>query len=107
MQSLRGSLNARLIAAAEEIFVAVRKTIWDDKEETCCSKDLEISRLQMQIKTLQSIPAVPTREASEETKEGSGSGGGTSMEQRSEHPDPSSQQIKEEPGQGGGGAAGP
>uniref|UniRef100_A0A8C4ZME3 C2H2-type domain-containing protein n=1 Tax=Gadus morhua TaxID=8049 RepID=A0A8C4ZME3_GADMO len=54
MQSLRVFLNARLTAAAEEIFGAVEKTISDYKEEICRSKDLEISRLRMQIKILKS-----------------------------------------------------
>lgn len=54
MQSLRVFLNARLTAAAEEIFGAVEKTICDYKEEMCRSKDLEISRLRMQIKILKS-----------------------------------------------------
>ena len=54
MQSLRVFLNARLTAAAEEIFGAVEKTISDYKDEICRSKDLEISRLRMQIKILKS-----------------------------------------------------
>ena len=54
MQSLRVFLNARLTAAAEEIFGAVEKTISDYKEEICRSKDLEIGRLRMQIKILKS-----------------------------------------------------
>ncbi|KAJ3597641.1 hypothetical protein NHX12_001158 [Muraenolepis orangiensis] len=115
MQSLRVFLNARLTAAAEEIFGAFEKTISDYKEEICRSKDLEISRLRMQIKILksvprtercsvtqpqhthqqphhQSIPPVPAVEAPEtphcETDEGG------SMEQ--EHHHEPSQQVKKE-----------
>ncbi|CAL8359713.1 zinc finger protein 674 isoform X2 [Gadus morhua] len=79
MQSLRVFLNARLTAAAEEIFGAVEKTISDYKEEICRSKDLEISRLRMQIKILKSVEASETPHC--ETDEGS------SMEQ--EQPEPS------------------
>lgn len=52
MHSLRVFLNERLTAAAEEIFGAVEKTIAEYKEEISRSKDLEISRLRMQLKLL-------------------------------------------------------
>lgn len=52
MHSLRVFLNERLTAAAEEIFGAVEKTIAEYKEEISRSKDLEISRLKMQLKLL-------------------------------------------------------
>lgn len=52
MHSLRVFLNERLTAAAEEIFGAVEKTIAEYKEEISRSKDLEISRLRMQLKRL-------------------------------------------------------
>lgn len=52
MQSLRVFLSERLTAAAEEIFSAVEKTITEYKEEIFRSKDLEISRLRMQLKIL-------------------------------------------------------
>lgn len=54
MQSLKAFLNDRLTAAAEEIFGAVEKTIVEYKEEISRSKDLEISRLRMQLKLLAS-----------------------------------------------------
>lgn len=38
--------------AAEEIFGAVEKTIAEYKEELCRSKDLEISRLRLELKLL-------------------------------------------------------
>lgn len=53
MQTLRAFLNERLAAVAEEIFGAVEKTIAEYKEEEC-SKDLEISRLRMQLRLLKS-----------------------------------------------------
>ncbi|XP_044216150.1 zinc finger protein Xfin-like [Thunnus albacares] len=56
MQSLKAFLNDRLAAAAEEIFGAVEKTIDEYKEEISRSKDLEISRLRMQLKLLKSDP---------------------------------------------------
>ncbi|KAM7421091.1 hypothetical protein PAMA_015319 [Pampus argenteus] len=56
MQSLKAFLNERLTAAAEEIFGAVEKTIAEYKEEISRSKDLEISRLRMQLKLLKSDP---------------------------------------------------
>ncbi|XP_051262119.1 zinc finger protein 233-like [Dicentrarchus labrax] len=56
MHSLKAFLNERLTAAAEEIFGAVEKTIADYKEEISRSKDLEISRLRMQLKLLKSEP---------------------------------------------------
>ncbi|KAK1895955.1 Zinc finger protein 18 [Dissostichus eleginoides] len=56
MQSLRVFLSERLTAAAEEIFAAVEKTITEYKEEIFRSKDLEISRLRMQLKILKSEP---------------------------------------------------
>ncbi|XP_042345342.1 zinc finger and SCAN domain-containing protein 12-like [Plectropomus leopardus] len=56
MQSLRAFLSERLTAAAEEIFGAVERTIAEYKEEICRSKDLEISRLKMQLKLLKSEP---------------------------------------------------
>ncbi len=54
MQSLKAFLSDRLTAAAEEIFGAVEKTIAEYKEEISRSKDLEISRLRMQLKLLKS-----------------------------------------------------
>ena len=54
MQSLKVFLSERLTAAAEEIFGAVEKTIAEYKEEISRSKDLEISRLRMQLKLLKS-----------------------------------------------------
>lgn len=54
MQSLRAFLTDRLTAAAEEIFGAVEKTIAEYKKEISRSKDLEISRLKMQLKLLKS-----------------------------------------------------
>lgn len=54
MHSLRVFLNERLAAAAEEILGAVEKTIIEYREEICRSKDLEISRLRMQLKLLKS-----------------------------------------------------
>ncbi|XP_074509380.1 uncharacterized protein LOC141778812 [Sebastes fasciatus] len=56
MQSLKAFLSERLTAAAEEIFGAVEKTIAEYKEEISRSKDLEISRLRMQLKLLKSEP---------------------------------------------------
>ncbi|XP_030013354.1 zinc finger protein 595-like [Sphaeramia orbicularis] len=56
MQSLRAFLTDRLAVAAEEIFEAVEKTIIEYKEEIFRSKDLEISRLRMQLKILKSDP---------------------------------------------------
>ncbi|XP_039660830.1 zinc finger protein 391-like [Perca fluviatilis] len=56
MQSLKAFLIERLTAAAEEIFGAVEKTIAEYKEEVSRSKDLEISRLRMQLKLLKSEP---------------------------------------------------
>lgn len=56
MLSLRAFLNDRLMAAADEIFGAVEKTIAEYKEEIFRSKDLEISRLRMQLKLLKSEP---------------------------------------------------
>ncbi|KAI3361161.1 hypothetical protein L3Q82_013352, partial [Scortum barcoo] len=56
MQSLKAFLSDRLTAAAEEIFGAVEKTIAEYKEEISRSKDLEISRLRMQLKLLKSEP---------------------------------------------------
>ncbi|XP_056236304.1 zinc finger protein 3 homolog [Seriola aureovittata] len=56
MLSLKAFLSERLTAAAEEIFGAVEKTIAEYKEEICRSKDLEISRLRMQLKLLKSDP---------------------------------------------------
>nr|XP_020466576.1 zinc finger protein 26-like [Monopterus albus] len=58
MQSLKAFLNDRLTAAAEEIFGAVEKTIAEYKEEICRCKDLEISRLRLQLKLLKSDPKV-------------------------------------------------
>lgn len=54
MHSLRAFLTERLTAAAEEIFDAVEKTIVEYKEEISRSKDLEISRLRMQLKLIKS-----------------------------------------------------
>lgn len=54
MHSLRVFLNERLAAAAEEILGAVEKTIIEYREEICRAKDLEISRLRMQLKLLKS-----------------------------------------------------
>jgi len=54
MQSLRVFLSERLTAAAEEICGAVENTIAEYKEEISRSKDLEISRLRMQLKLLKS-----------------------------------------------------
>ncbi|XP_039973544.1 zinc finger and SCAN domain-containing protein 12-like [Xiphias gladius] len=56
MLSLKAFFNERLTAAAEEIFEAVEKTIAEYKEEISRSKDLEISRLRMQLKLLKSDP---------------------------------------------------
>ncbi|XP_072249361.1 uncharacterized protein [Leuresthes tenuis] len=56
MQSLRVFLNERLTAAAEEIFEAIERTIIEYNEEIFRSKDLEISRLRMQLKLLKSEP---------------------------------------------------
>ncbi|XP_049903445.1 zinc finger protein Xfin-like isoform X2 [Epinephelus moara] len=56
MQSLKAFLSERLTAAAEEIFGAVEKTIAEYKEEISRSKDVEISRLRMQLKLLKSEP---------------------------------------------------
>lgn len=54
MLSLRDFLNERLAAAAEEIFGAVERTIAEYRDEILRSKDLEISRLRMQLKLLKS-----------------------------------------------------
>lgn len=54
MHSLKAFLSERLTAAAEEIFGAVEKTLAEYKEEISRSKDLEISRLRMQLKLLKS-----------------------------------------------------
>lgn len=54
MLSLKAFLSERLAAAAEEIFGAVEKTIAEYKEEISRSKDVEISRLRMQLKLLKS-----------------------------------------------------
>lgn len=54
MQSLKAFLSDRLTAAAEEIFGAVEKTIAEYREEVSRAKDLEISRLRMQLKLLKS-----------------------------------------------------
>ncbi|CAG6015073.1 unnamed protein product [Menidia menidia] len=56
MQSLRDFLNERLAAAAEDIFIAVERTIAEYKEQIFRSKDLEIGRLRMQLKLLKSEP---------------------------------------------------
>ncbi|XP_060936749.1 transcriptional repressor RHIT-like [Limanda limanda] len=56
MMSLKVFLGERLAAAADEIFGAVEKTIFEYKEEISRSKDLEISRLRMQLKLLKSEP---------------------------------------------------
>ncbi|XP_045901497.1 zinc finger protein 568-like [Micropterus dolomieu] len=56
MLSLKAFLSERLAAAAEEIFGAVEKTIAEYKEEISRSKDVEISRLRMQLKLLKSEP---------------------------------------------------
>ncbi|XP_035498492.2 zinc finger protein 782-like [Scophthalmus maximus] len=56
MLSLRAFLSERLAAAAEEILGAVEKTLYEYKEEISRSKDLEISRLRMQLKLLKSDP---------------------------------------------------
>ncbi|XP_034553216.1 zinc finger and SCAN domain-containing protein 32-like [Notolabrus celidotus] len=56
MLSLRAFLNDRLMAVADEIFGAVEKTIAEYKEEIFRSKDLEITRLRMQLKLLKSEP---------------------------------------------------
>ncbi|XP_059195772.1 zinc finger protein 892-like [Centropristis striata] len=56
MLSLKAFLSERLTAAAEEIFDAVEKTLAEYKEEISRSKDLEISRLRMQLKILKSEP---------------------------------------------------
>ncbi|XP_060905294.1 zinc finger protein 184-like [Labrus mixtus] len=56
MLSLRAFLNDRLMVAADEIFEAVEKTLVEYKEEIYRSKDLEISRLRMQLKLLKSEP---------------------------------------------------
>ena len=54
MLSLKAFLSDRLTAVAEEIFGAVERTIAEYKEELSRSKDLEISRLRMQLKLLKS-----------------------------------------------------
>lgn len=54
MLSLRAFVSERLTAAAEEIFDAVEKTIGLYKEEIFRSKDLEISRLKMELRLLKS-----------------------------------------------------
>lgn len=54
MHALKAFVNERLAAAAEEIFGAVEKTIAEYKEEISRSKDLEISRLRLQLKLLKS-----------------------------------------------------
>ncbi|KAK2910084.1 hypothetical protein Q8A73_007799 [Channa argus] len=54
MQSLRAFLDEKLAAVAEEIFGAVEKTIAEYREEISRSKDLEISRLRLQLKLLKS-----------------------------------------------------
>lgn len=56
MHSLKAFLSERLMVAAEEIFGAVEKTIAEYKEELCRSKDLEISRLRLELKLLKSEP---------------------------------------------------
>ncbi|XP_029959044.1 zinc finger and BTB domain-containing protein 49-like [Salarias fasciatus] len=56
MLSLKAFLSERLTLAAEEIFAAVEKTIIEYKEELCRSKDIEITRLRMQLKILKSEP---------------------------------------------------
>ncbi|CAN9513734.1 unnamed protein product [Ophioblennius macclurei] len=56
MLSFKAFLSDRLTAAAEEIFAAVEKTIIEYKEELCRSKDIEITRLRMQLKILKSEP---------------------------------------------------
>uniref|UniRef100_UPI0037E8B263 adult enhancer factor 1-like n=1 Tax=Semicossyphus pulcher TaxID=241346 RepID=UPI0037E8B263 len=56
MLSLKAFLTDRLSAAAGEIFEAVERTIAEYKEEIFRSKDLEISRLRMQLKLLKSEP---------------------------------------------------
>ncbi|XP_028280299.1 zinc finger protein 583-like [Parambassis ranga] len=116
MQSLRAFLTDRLTAAAEEIFGAVEKTIAEYKKEISRSKDLEISRLRMQLKLLksdhgsdnsleaqllhhhlppppppqhQSAPAVDAAESQHCEEDG---GSSSSMEQ--EHPEAS--QVKKE-----------
>ncbi|XP_028984908.1 zinc finger protein 583-like [Betta splendens] len=58
MHSLKAFLDERLAAAAEEIFGAVEKTIAEYKEEISRSKDLEITRLRLQLKLLKSDPRV-------------------------------------------------
>ncbi|XP_034030372.1 zinc finger and BTB domain-containing protein 49-like [Thalassophryne amazonica] len=108
MQSLKVFLTERLAAAAEEIFAAVEKTITEYKEEICLAKDLEISRLRMQLKILrsdtrvdrcspavhlqqhQSAAAMPAVEAPE--PEHCDEDGGPSLEP--EHPEAS--QVKKE-----------
>lgn len=66
MLLLKAFLSERLTAAAEDIFGAVEKTIAEYKEEICRSKDLEISRLRLELKLLKSgrfelnpLPAKP------------------------------------------------
>ncbi|XP_068613941.1 uncharacterized protein [Brachionichthys hirsutus] len=54
MYSLKDFLTERLSAAAEEIFEAVEKTVAEYKEEICRAKDLEISRLRIQLRLLKS-----------------------------------------------------
>ncbi|XP_044065051.1 zinc finger protein 12-like isoform X2 [Siniperca chuatsi] len=122
MQSLKAFLSERLTAAAEEIFGAVEKTIAEYKEEISRSKDLEISRLGMQLKLLKSDPRLdrclgaqlqqythhhhpPTPPLPQQQHHQSvpaveapesqhcEEDGGSSMEQ--EHPEPS--QVKKEP----------
>ncbi|CAJ1062533.1 zinc finger and SCAN domain-containing protein 32-like [Xyrichtys novacula] len=60
MLSLKAFLNDRLMAVADEIFGAVEKTIAEYKEEIFRSKDLEISRLRMQLKLLKQEPELET-----------------------------------------------
>ncbi|XP_068179776.1 zinc finger protein 26-like [Antennarius striatus] len=54
MFSLKDYLTDRLTAAAEEIFEVVKKTMAEYKEEISRSKDLEISRLRIQLRLLKS-----------------------------------------------------
>ncbi|XP_068180566.1 zinc finger protein 112-like [Antennarius striatus] len=107
MFSLKDYLTDRLTAAAEEIFEVVKKTMAEYKEEISRSKDLEISRLRIQLRLLKSEtkiepslgdspqqeihhPPFPAADApdSEHCKED----GCSTMEQ--EHPEPS--EVKKE-----------
>ncbi|XP_030606406.1 zinc finger protein 436-like [Archocentrus centrarchus] len=82
--SLKAFLSERLTAAAEEIFGAVEKTIAEYKEELCRSKDLEISRLRLELKLLKSEPPTDTCLAAQ-------------LLQHTHHHHPSSPPLQSEP----------